>query len=411
MTKSILIVEDEAIVAMEIQNTLERLGYTITAFVSSGTKAISIALEYKPDLILMDIQIKGDMDGIEAAEQIRSCSFIPIIFLTAYAEESTLKRAKLTLPFGYLLKPFQERDLQVTIEMALYAAKIEADRREALDALQKMHDELDNKVKERTIELEKAKDKAVTASKVKSEFLNMVSHELRSPLHQILSYSKFGIKKTGHIPNENIIDFFKNIEKSGGNLLNLLNDLLDLSKLRSSKTEYTMTENRLEDIVQMIINEHRIIIEERKLTVELVKPEVPTNLQCDVNKVSQVIRNLLFNAIKFAPLETRITFQLDFEPLPDGLRVNDISMVPALRLTVKDEGMGIPPDELEKVFGKFMQSSKTKSEYAGTGLGLAICKEIIQAHKGKIWAENNPEVGSAFRFVLPLQQKRRTNQL
>ena len=166
-----------------------------------------------------------------------------------------------------------------------------------------------------------------------------------------------------------------------------------------------MTENRLEDIVQMIINEHRIIIEERKLTVELVKPEIPTNLQCDVNKVSQVIRNLLFNAIKFAPLETRITFQLDFESLPDGRRINDFSMVPALRLTVKDEGMGIPADELEKVFGKFVQSSKTKSEYAGTGLGLAICKEIIQAHKGRIWAENNLEGGSAFRFVLPLQQK------
>ena len=127
----ILIVEDEAIIAAEIESNLQSLGYEITSVVNTGKKAIEKVEIDKPDIILMDIRIKGEMDGIDAAEIIRSRFGVPVIFSTAYTDEERIQRAKITMPFGYLLKPIQDRDLKVTVEMALYVAKVEAERKQA----------------------------------------------------------------------------------------------------------------------------------------------------------------------------------------------------------------------------------------------------------------------------------------
>lgn len=116
----IMIVEDENITALELRERLEEWGYTVPAVVSTGTQAIQKAAETMPDLVLMDIILKGDMDGVEAAEQIRARLDIPVIYVTAYADERTLQRAKITEPYGYILKPFEERELRIIIEMALY---------------------------------------------------------------------------------------------------------------------------------------------------------------------------------------------------------------------------------------------------------------------------------------------------
>lgn len=117
---SVLVVEDESIVAKDIQNSLKKLGYVVPSVENTGEDAIDAAGKYKPDLILMDIMLKGDISGIEAAEQIRNRYQIPVIFLTAYADESTLSKAKVTEPYGYIIKPFKEIDLHTSIEMALY---------------------------------------------------------------------------------------------------------------------------------------------------------------------------------------------------------------------------------------------------------------------------------------------------
>jgi diguanylate cyclase (GGDEF)-like protein/PAS domain S-box-containing protein len=127
----ILIVEDESIVALDIKRRLTSLGYIIVGQASSGEDAIRLAIQTKPDLILMDIKIKGPLDGIEASEQIRSQQDVPIIFLTAFADENTLQRARITGPSGYILKPFQERELAISIDMALYKYEMEKALRES----------------------------------------------------------------------------------------------------------------------------------------------------------------------------------------------------------------------------------------------------------------------------------------
>ncbi|HEV3205017.1 MAG TPA: response regulator, partial [Gemmataceae bacterium] len=116
----ILVVEDEPIVAKNIQMELKGMGYTVPAIASSGEDALQKVAETHPDLVLMDIVLKGDMDGVETAERLRESYDVPVIYLTAYADDQTLQRAKKTQPFGYLLKPYEEKELETTIETALY---------------------------------------------------------------------------------------------------------------------------------------------------------------------------------------------------------------------------------------------------------------------------------------------------
>jgi PAS domain S-box-containing protein len=127
----IMIVEDERIVAEDIKEGLQNMGYTVTSVAKSGEMAIEMAEKDRPDLVLMDIVLKGKMDGIETAKQFRSHFDIPVVYLSAYSDENILKRVKLTEPFGYIIKPFIEKELQVNIEMALYKHKMEKELKES----------------------------------------------------------------------------------------------------------------------------------------------------------------------------------------------------------------------------------------------------------------------------------------
>ncbi len=126
----ILVVEDESIVAMDIKHRLESMGYIVPAITSSGEEAVKKAAETNPDLVLMDIVLKGEMDGIDAAQQIKDTLDIPVVYLTAYSDERTLKRAKITGPFGYIIKPFEDRELHSAIEVALYKHEMESKLKE-----------------------------------------------------------------------------------------------------------------------------------------------------------------------------------------------------------------------------------------------------------------------------------------
>jgi PAS domain S-box-containing protein len=122
---TILVVEDEGIVAMDLQHRLISMGYTVPALAASGQDALKKAAELRPDLVLMDIRLRGGMDGIEVAEQIRDLLDVPPVYITAYTDEDTLRRAKITEPFGYIVKPLDDRTLRSTVEMALYRCKTE----------------------------------------------------------------------------------------------------------------------------------------------------------------------------------------------------------------------------------------------------------------------------------------------
>ena len=138
----ILVVEDEPVVAMDIQTSLEDMGYTVISLAASGTQAIEEAERGRPDLVLMDIMLKDDMTGIEAAHYISTQFDIPIIYLTSLSDTETLEKAKVAEPFGYLIKPFENRELRANIEMAFYRDRMEKERRKMAEKLRIQEEEL-----------------------------------------------------------------------------------------------------------------------------------------------------------------------------------------------------------------------------------------------------------------------------
>ena len=147
--KKIMIVEDEAVIALRLEQQLVEMGYDVTGISHTGEAAVENARTLTPDLILMDIMILGDLDGIDVAKIVREELDIPVIFLTAFSEDEFIERAKEVEPYGYLVKPIRNRELKATVKIALYKKKLE-------EVLKKSHDELEHRVEERTIELETA---------------------------------------------------------------------------------------------------------------------------------------------------------------------------------------------------------------------------------------------------------------
>jgi len=243
------------------------------------------------------------------------------------------------------------------------------------------------------------KEIAELANTSKSEFLANMSHELRTPMHAILSFSRFGVNKFNTAPAEKLLSYFEKINQSGERLLSLLNDLLDLSKLEAGKLEFNFSQYDLNSSLKHALSEYEGLIENKQLKLNLIKPECDTSACFDNVKITQVITNFLSNAVKFSEKGSTLLIDIKEDKL-----FSDTGNIRALRLSVTDRGVGIPDNELETIFDKFIQSSKTKTNAGGTGLGLAICKEFIEAHHGRIWAEHNSNSGSTFNFVIPLEQ-------
>ena len=241
-------------------------------------------------------------------------------------------------------------------------------------------------------EAERAREAAEAANYSKSEFLANMSHELRTPMHAILSFATFGVEKIARAEREKLLHYFGSIQKSGARLLNLLNDLLDLSKLEAGKMEMQLRQSDLGVLMCEAVTEAEALAHAAGVRLEARLPEQALAALVDSARMLQVIRNLLSNAIKFSPRDGRVVLELSRSSLMVSLDGQE-SRCAGLELSVRDEGIGIPEGELEAVFDKFVQSSKTKTGAGGTGLGLAICREIVNAHGGCITARNNPLPG------------------
>jgi PAS domain S-box-containing protein len=232
---------------------------------------------------------------------------------------------------------------------------------------------------------------AEQANILKTQFLANMSHELRTPMHSIITFARQGAERIAKWSLDDHLENLTLIRESGERLLALLNDLLDLSKLEAGAVVYDFVENDLVALAKQATTELNSLAEEKNIILILQPDEAAMPARCDRSKIMQIIINLLSNAIKFTPDGKLVTIRITEDKAPEGY----------IYLKVIDQGVGIPPDELEKIFDKFIQSSKTRTGAGGTGLGLAICREIALAHNGSIVAANNPDVGASFTLTLP----------
>jgi CheY-like chemotaxis protein/signal transduction histidine kinase len=248
----------------------------------------------------------------------------------------------------------------------------------------------------------KASELEIT-SKYKSEFLANMSHELRTPLNSLLILSKNLMQnKKGNL-TEDQLESVEIIRKSGDDLLNLINEILDLSKIESGKMSLHVENIKLEDIASNIRRNFGHVIEEKglKLNVE-VGETLPEYISTDIQRIEQVIKNLVSNAIKFT---VQGTISVSFKPTSHEIQFfrSGLTHENSFMLSVKDTGIGIPKEKQQIIFEAFQQvDGSTSRNYGGTGLGLSITKEIAKLFGGEIHLESQPGTGSTFRVFLPL---------
>lgn len=303
--------------------------------------------------------------------------------------------------YGHTAMPLRVNDTSIGILFFLATSKTEP----SADFLQLMEEigvQLGRVVERFQYEddLKIAKEQAEASAKAKSEFLSNMSHELRTPMHAILNYASMGLKKVGHMMAEptgkadgKLEKYLGNIQSAGTRLLELLNNLLDLAKMESGKMNYHFVAHSLTDVVDRTTMELDSLLTAKKISVDMDVSADSLVAVLDPHRVMQVTVNLFSNAIKFTPEGS--TIHISLKPVHDE-RVGE-----GVMFSLCDEGPGIPHGECDKIFEHFTQSSATKSGAGGTGLGLSIARQIIEAHGGRIWAEN-AEVGARFNFILPL---------
>jgi PAS domain S-box-containing protein len=479
MSARILLVEDENIVAMEIADLLQALGHSVCGVVASGEDAITGAADANPDLILMDIRLKGEVDGIQAAQHVHTHLDIPVVYLTAYADDGTVQRAKVTEPFGYLVKPFDEQQLHTAIEMALYKHQMESklkERERWLATILKGIGEgviatdeqgcitFMNPLAATLLGWEQEE----SLGKEPSELVRMADEETRAPIEdpvqQVLregkavGSNKAAILITSNGP-EKVIDYNASpIQDDQGNTLGVVLVLRDATERRQMEMALLHSErlaamghlaaalaheinNPLHAITGSIdlVADYPLDAQKQAETLQHARQELGrlttvTNEMLDFSRPPVVERRPvdLGDAVRYAlslagkQLEhSAIKFDLSLpddlppvlashdqlvqvllnllinavEAMPDGGRLDIEARLVGEKAEVvlTDDGPGLPPDNLDKVFLPFHSTKQ-----GGTGLGLSISHSIIQQHGGTISAGNTPGGGAVFTIALPL---------
>lgn len=366
----ILIVEDELLIAQNVSRKLKKMGYHIVDIVSSGEVAVQTAVDKKPDLVLMDIVIQGAMDGIEAAAKIRELCDIPIIYLTAYADEKTLERAKLTDPLGYILKPFKDRELRVTVELALSRHLAEVAVRQAL------------------MQAEERCQEAAEQVERKTEQISMVSHEFRTPLSIIKITAELLQNYENQLTEETKKHHLQRIRTAANNMNQLLEGVLTFGKVECSKMEFFPLPI---DIVRFCAEliEALQYSADTKHTIQFINDSQDHQVQVDEKVLWHILNNLLTNAVKYSPDGGIVTLSLTTTPTE-------------LCLQVQDQGIGISPEDQKRLFEPFQRATNV-GKIPGTGLGLAIVKQLVDLHQGHIMVQSQVGQGTTFVLTLPRQ--------
>ena len=366
----ILVVEDDGVLALDLADTLDELGYTVAGTATRGEEAIDLARRIHPHLILMDVGLAGDIDGITAAETIRDEHDVPVVFLTAHADDDTLQRATHADPSAYLVKPFKAPDLRCVIEIALHKHATDVRLRE----------------NERWLELTlQQRTAALEAANSELEAFNYsVAHDLRAPLRGIDSFSRLLIDKYSQQLDDEGLAYLDRVRAAAARMSQLIDALLTLAQV--GRGELQPSELDFSDLVQTVASEIAAANPERNVRVAIAPG---MRAYGDPRLLRVVVGNLLENAWKFTGRRKR-----------PAIEVGPVQNTTQPTYYVRDNGAGFDPAYASRLFAAF-QRLHAEREFPGTGIGLAIVHRVISRHGGTVWADSRPDQGATFYFALP----------
>ncbi|MCP3924380.1 MAG: response regulator [Desulfobacterales bacterium] len=398
--QKILIVDDmhENIVAMK--TSLKNINAELHT-VTSGEKALTLVMDHHFALILLDVLMPG-MSGFETAELLRINELtrdIPIIFVTALSEDQKQKFEGHDQGItDYLFKPYEPHVLRNKVKLFL---EFDQQKRELYEALADKA--------EYEMELKEALKEAKQANHLKSEFLANMSHELRSPLNSIILLSEDFSKNREKNLTEKQIKRIKVVHKSGNDLLELINDILDLSKVESGKMDVYISQAFIAELSDSLKSIYKPLAKDKGIEfISNITENMPESIITDQQKLIQILRNLLANAIKFTS-QGNVT--IDFgRPMPGAAPIilpgfdEPLDHDQIVAFSVSDTGIGIPLACQETIFDAFRQvDGSTSRHYGGTGLGLSISLNFTRLINGVIEMESVPGKGSRFTIYIPEQ--------
>ncbi len=372
----ILIVDDDAGMRSTLSDILIEEGYHVVSY-GKGVEALAWLKKNQFDIVILDIKLP-DIDGMKLLEEIRQLNpESGVIVITGYASVETAVAAIKEDAYAYVVKPFIVDELKAVIRKALRQIRLSLENKGLIDQLQQSNRDL-----------ERANEKLKELDLMKTRFLANMSHELRTPLNSIIGFTEILLDKLFGDINEKQGRHLRYIHTSGNILLQLIDDILDLSKIEAGKIELVFEEADLGSIINEACKIIQPIVEKKKQDLRM-NLELSSKAYVDPKRIHQIILNLLNNAIKFTPEGGSVAI----EAVEDQKE---------FRINITDTGIGLRSDELEVIFNEFRQvDSSVAKEHGGTGLGLSIAKRLVQMHKGRIWAESEYGKWSKFIFTLP----------
>jgi len=381
---NVLVLDDE----QNILESLQRLFFKEDFGIFTTTnyrEALDVLGKEKIKLVLSD-QRMAEITGVEFLKQVKAkYPDIIRVLITGHADIQAAEDAiNVGEVYRFINKPWNSEELKGGVRQAINHYDLVIENRNLFEA-----------TKAKNEELEILNRKLKNMYEVQKEFTSTVSHELRTPLASIKSTVDLVLSLAPGPLTEDQTKFLTKTKNNVDRLHRLINDILDLTKLESGKTELNINFNDIEAIVQEDVE---IQLQTAKEKGIYLKTETPGNLPkipFDIDKMHQVLNNLISNAIKFTE--------------SGGVTVSCVNHQENnnIEICLKDTGPGIRDEDMDKLFQKFQQLGDSRQHVGGTGLGLAICKEIIQRHGGKIWVESAVGKGSCFRFILPIQERRK----
>jgi signal transduction histidine kinase len=385
MANKILVVDDEKEVRGFLNKALSRIAGFQVELAESGKEALQ-KIEKEPfDLILTDLKMPG-MDGLQLITEIeKSKPETLTIMMTGHGTIDSALEAMKRGASDYLMKPLNLDELIVRIQKVL-------DEKQRFVRLRDFADQL-----------ERANQELRRIDGMKSEFVSVASHELRTPLAAIKNAIQLVLKGTAGKINENQEKFLSMAERNINRLTNILNDLLNLSKIESGKIELNFENIKLKGFIELMASSLRPHADAKFIQIDVEVGEQLPAIYGDPEKINQILMNLIGNAIKFTPEKGKILIAAKLLSKDQKEAYGD-----RIAISVKDTGIGIPPEHLDAIFEKFHQvEGSLHRSVSGTGLGLAITKGLVEAHQGKIWVKSEPGIGSTFTFTLPLSEGER----